>query len=169
MFVLAFVSTERTRKASGESPMAKPAPPPEAVLIAGRRESPPRMSMSEAARRAGISDTRWRQIEKGSRPFRGGYYPEAAPAELLARMAQVVGVTAEELAACGRADAAAELAALPPLAADPDRPPTWDDFRRQQAQMERLETLVEQFIEAQGKQEKEGKPDEGTGRRRQAG
>lgn len=52
----------------------------------------------------------------GYRPEAGQYIPVRAPAETLARMAQVVGVTPEQLEQANRADAAAELRELPPLA-----------------------------------------------------
>lgn len=87
-------------------------PPPEAQLIAGLREKPPRMSMSQAARRAGISPTRWRQLENGFVPIRGTNYPETGPAQTIARMALVVGATPQQLTDAGRADAAAELEAM---------------------------------------------------------
>lgn len=93
--------------------MASPQPPPEAVLIARKREEAPRMSIRAAAEQAGISETRWRQIESGRRMFQGKPWPERAPAAILARMARVVSVTATELEKAGRPDAAAELDALP--------------------------------------------------------
>lgn len=70
------------------------------------------MSMTEAARRSGISPTRWRQLENGFRPFKGTNYPEVGPAQTIARMAHVVGVTPRQLTEAGRPDAAAELEAM---------------------------------------------------------
>lgn len=61
---------------------------------------------------AGISETRWRQIESGVRHFRGQVFPERGPDPTVARMARVVGVTPEQLTARGRPGAAAELEAL---------------------------------------------------------
>jgi len=88
-------------------------PPPEAQLITAMREKPPRMSMRQAALQAGISETRWRQLEAGARDFRGVKYAEPpGPAQTIARMAFVVGATPEQLTAAGRADAAAELEAM---------------------------------------------------------
>ncbi|CAL9433628.1 hypothetical protein SUDANB21_02101 [Streptomyces sp. enrichment culture] len=87
-------------------------PPPEARLIreALRRA---RLSAREAARRAGISETRWRQIANGYQDVgRGVRVPTTGPAETLARMAQVAGVTADQLREAGRADAAEELVEL---------------------------------------------------------
>ena len=103
---------------------AAPLPPPEALLITELREKPPRMSMRAAAAAARISEARWRQIEHGIRYFRGVPYPEAGPAQTIARMAHAVGATPEQLSAAGREDAAAELEAIarsvegtPPLTA----------------------------------------------------
>lgn len=84
-------------------------PPPEALLITRMREKPPRISMAEAARRSGLSPTRWRQIENGFRPERGTRYPETGPAQTIAKMALAVGATPAQLTEAGRADAAAEL------------------------------------------------------------
>ena len=86
--------------------------PPEALLIARMREKAPRISMAEAARRSGISPTRWRQIENGFRPFRGVRYPEIGPAQTIAKMAAAVGISPKELAEAGRPDAADELAVI---------------------------------------------------------
>lgn len=89
-----------------------PEAPPEARLITELRERAPRMSMSHAAREAGISPTRWRQIENGYRPERGINYPESGPAQTVARMVMVVGGTPQQLIDAGRPDAAGELEAL---------------------------------------------------------
>ena len=118
-------------------------PPPEAALIAARLAARvPHMSRREAARRAGISETRWRQIENGIIRVRGADYPEVAPAGTLARIALVVGITPAELESAGRPDAAAELAQLPPLPADGDghAPITREEFS---AMGRRLEELTE--------------------------
>lgn len=85
-------------------------PPPEAVLIAARRDrAVPRLSMRDAGLLAGISATRWRQLETGIIRVKGTDHPEKAPAETLARMAQAVGATPDELRTAGRDDAAAIL------------------------------------------------------------
>lgn len=97
--------------------MTSPPPPPEAELIAAKRTAQiPHLSMREAARRARISPTRWRQLETGRMRIKGQEFAEIAPAETLARMAQTVGATPTELTEAGRADAAAILEQLP---ADP--------------------------------------------------
>ncbi|MCF3960342.1 hypothetical protein L1885_01385 [Streptomyces fuscigenes] len=71
--------------------------------------------MREAAKRAGMSDARWRQISSGYQTVSGEQIPVTGPAETVARMSQVVGVTAEELQRAGRDDAAAALEEITPL------------------------------------------------------
>jgi transcriptional regulator with XRE-family HTH domain len=73
------------------------------------------MSARKAAELAGISDTRWRNIVNGYQAIgQGQSIPIIAPAETLARMARVVGVTGDQLAAAGRADVKAVLTELWP-------------------------------------------------------
>lgn len=89
-----------------------PPAPPESQLIAARRKAmDPEPSYRKAARAAGISPERWRQIETGiARVARGTDVPvRDVPAQTIARMARVVGATPAELESVGRADAAAEL------------------------------------------------------------
>jgi hypothetical protein len=98
----------------------KPKPPPEALLIERKRKAiVPRLSQRNAALRAGISETRWRQIEVGGRWFRGRWEPEIAPPDTLARMAYVAGATPDELREAGREDAAPSLETV--LANPPDQ------------------------------------------------
>ncbi len=88
----------------------RPEPPPWGALIAAalRRAG---LSAREAARRAGLSEGRWRQITSGYQVVSPGVYAEVrGPAATLARMAAVAGVTPAELRAAGREDAADELA-----------------------------------------------------------
>ncbi len=118
-------------------------PPPEAQLIASKLATAvPRMSRRQAARRAGISETRWRQIEKGLVRVHGHDYPETAPADTLASMARAIGITPAELEAAGRSDAATYLAALGPLP-PPDegghRLATSEEVREIIARLDRLE------------------------------
>ncbi|MGL3805885.1 helix-turn-helix domain-containing protein [Paeniglutamicibacter sp. R2-26] len=83
--------------------------PPEGQLIANAQK---RLGLSarKAAMLAGISDSRWRHIVNGYQPVgQGQVIPVRAPADTLARMAHVVGVSPKELAESGRADAAEEL------------------------------------------------------------
>jgi hypothetical protein len=99
--------------------MSVPTPPPEAQLIARKRAAKvPRLSRTQAALRAGISESRWRQIETGRIRLRGQDYPERAPDDTLALMAWVVGATPGELRGVGREDAATALETI--LASPPD-------------------------------------------------
>jgi transcriptional regulator with XRE-family HTH domain len=93
----------------------RPAPPPWGVLLA-KALAKAKLSAREAARRAGISEGRWRQIASGYQVVSAGVYaPVHGPARTLARMAAVVGVTPAQLKKAGRPDAAKLLAT-----ADPD-------------------------------------------------
>lgn len=102
-----------------------PQPPPEAELIRNHREARG-LSVREAARRAGrgISASRWSNIERGYRADRWDHgQPVPAPPVVVARMARVAGVTAEELEAAGAPEAAAALRRLPLAGGDgPDFP-----------------------------------------------
>lgn len=69
-------------------------------------------SIRQVAAEAGMSDARWRQLVKGSMNKGGHVVEEIAPAHTLARMAQVVGVTAEQLRHADRPDAASALESL---------------------------------------------------------
>jgi transcriptional regulator with XRE-family HTH domain len=93
----------------------RPEPPREALLLdAARRRAS--LSIREAAKRAGMSDARWRQIATGYQRVGGQEIPVRAPADTLARMAQVLGLTPEELERVGRDDAAEVLAEISPIA-----------------------------------------------------
>jgi hypothetical protein len=71
------------------------------------------MSARQAAPQAGISEGRWRQITSGYQVVSPGVYaPVRGPAATLARMAAVAGVTAADLRAAGREDAARMLETL---------------------------------------------------------
>lgn len=95
----------------------RPEPPPWGTLITDSLHRT-RLSAREAARRAGISEGRWRQIAGGYQVVSAGVYaPVRGPAATLARMAAVVGVTPAQLKQVGRADAARELTAAPAGAA----------------------------------------------------
>jgi hypothetical protein len=107
----------------------RPDPPPEGRLIAAAADRLD-LSIREAARRAGISYGRWRQIVTGYQNVSPGVFaPVHAPAKTLAKMAAVVGVTPEQMETEGqRPDVAAamrrsaEAHAAPPLAAVPSLP-----------------------------------------------
>jgi hypothetical protein len=69
-------------------------------------------SARAAARQAGISEGRWRQITGGYQVVSPGVYaPVRGPAHTVARMAAVAGLTPAQLRATGRDDAARLLAA----------------------------------------------------------
>jgi hypothetical protein len=88
----------------------RPDPTPEGQLIADAlAKSRPKLALREAARRAGISEARWRQIAAGYVMVSGEPSVFSAPAETLARMARTVGVTSAQLREAGRADAADAL------------------------------------------------------------
>jgi transcriptional regulator with XRE-family HTH domain len=84
----------------------RPDPPAWGLLITAALRAAG-MSAREAARRAGISEGRWRQISSGYQVVSPGVYAQVrGPAATLARMATVAGLTPEQLAAAGRDDAA---------------------------------------------------------------
>ncbi|WP_195166918.1 helix-turn-helix transcriptional regulator [Mycobacteroides abscessus] len=85
--------------------------PPEAALIRRLRTAmTPKLSIRAAAADVGISEARWRQVESGYQTVRAGVQePVIAPAETLARMANGVDATPDQLRDVGRADAAEVL------------------------------------------------------------
>lgn len=92
--------------------MDKPEQRPEGRLLAEALKLS-KLSARKAATLAEMSDGRWGQIVRGYQTMGNEVYaPVRAPADTLARMAQVVGVTPEQLEEAGRADAADELRAL---------------------------------------------------------
>src|SRR5580704_17143585 len=87
----------------------RPEPPPWGALIttALARQG---LSAREAARRAGLSEGQWRQITGGYQVVSPGVYAQVrGPAGTQARMADTAGVSAAELRAAGREDAAVVL------------------------------------------------------------
>jgi hypothetical protein len=93
----------------------RPPPPPEGRLIT---EATARtgLSIREAARRAGLSYGRWRQIVQGYQNTSPGEYAKVrAPARTVARMAAVAGLTPDQMETAGqRPDAAAIMRETPP-------------------------------------------------------
>jgi hypothetical protein len=88
----------------------RPEPPPWGALITAALARNG-LSARAAARRAGLSEGRWRQITGGYQVVSPGVYAEVrGPAGTLARMAAAAGVTAAQLRAAGRDDAARILA-----------------------------------------------------------
>jgi transcriptional regulator with XRE-family HTH domain len=79
--------------------------PPEAAIIQAKRTQM-RLSIREAARRAGISEGSWRRTESPGHRTR--------TATTVALMAEAVGVTAAELELAGRGDAARKLGTFGP-------------------------------------------------------
>lgn len=88
--------------------------PPEMELVERLRKSiRPALSVRKAATSAEISEGRWRSLAKGVHQVsKGQAIPTRAPADTLARMANVVGAKPEQLREVGRDDAADELALL---------------------------------------------------------
>lgn len=81
---------------------------PEGELIElARQARVPRLTANRAAELAGMSSARWRQIVSGRAPQGGGRFMRVrGPADTIARMASVVGVTSVQLRMAGREDAA---------------------------------------------------------------
>ncbi|MEU8278166.1 hypothetical protein ACFYOK_37635 [Microbispora bryophytorum] len=87
----------------------RPPPPPEGALITAALKAAG-ISVRAAAGRVGISDGRWGQITRGYQNVGAGQYaPVRGPALTVAKMANVAGVTPQELEEAGRADAAEKL------------------------------------------------------------
>lgn len=86
-------------------------PPPESKLIAeARKRLWPNLTMARAAQLAGISPSRWRNIENGWRWVgKGTPRAETTPAPTLAAAARVVDLKPRDLIRVGRHDAAKEL------------------------------------------------------------
>jgi hypothetical protein len=104
----------------------RPPQPPEGKLIADAAEDLD-LSIRAAAQRAGLSYGRWRQIVQGYQNVSPGVYAKVVgPARTVARMAQVVGVTPEQMESEGRRPDAAEVMrrnAAQPHAAPPATEP----------------------------------------------
>lgn len=89
----------------------RPDPTPWGAAIAAACRHAGR-SARAAARQAGISEGRWRQITSGYQVVSPGVYaPVRGPARTVARMAAVAGLTPAQLRTAGRDDAARLLAA----------------------------------------------------------
>jgi transcriptional regulator with XRE-family HTH domain len=88
----------------------RPPPPPWGALLTSALRSAG-LSAREGARRAGISEGRWRQIASGYQVVSPGVYaPVHGPAQTVARMAAAAGVSPAQLTGAGRPDAATALA-----------------------------------------------------------
>ncbi|MGP3914384.1 helix-turn-helix domain-containing protein [Nonomuraea sp. 10N515B] len=86
----------------------RPEAPPEGQLIAAALKRK-RLSAREAARRTGISEGRWRQIVSGYQTVSGVHVSVRGPAETVARMAHIAGLSPTQLVEANRSDAADEL------------------------------------------------------------
>lgn len=100
----------------------RPDAPPEGKLIRAALAASG-LSQRKAAKRAGISDTRWRQIVAGYQSVGGEPVVFRSLDETLARMAHVVGVRPEELADAGRPEAAEVLRGIGAQRRDADTGP----------------------------------------------
>ena len=120
----------------------RPEPPPWGELITKALRGSG-LSARKAAQLAGLSDGRWRQIVTGYQNVSTGVYaPVRGPAETLARMAKVVGVTPDQLAEAGRPDAAEELRVM--TGSGQGTPAEWTDIARL---ISEYRALVAQIIE----------------------
>lgn len=82
-------------------------------LLIERARNRALLSIREAAKKAGVSEGRWRQVEKGYQAIGNGLHRASrARTRTLVQMAQVVRVTSDELRAAGRSDAADMLREL---------------------------------------------------------
>jgi hypothetical protein len=89
----------------------RPPAPPEGELIKQALKKA-KLKQWQAAERAGISTTRWRQIVTGYQSVHGVKATIEGPDETVARMADAVHVTPEQLEGAGRAGAAEALREL---------------------------------------------------------
>lgn len=124
------------------------------MITAARERIRPKLSVREAARRAGISEGWWRQIVNGWQPVSGGGgAPVRGPAPTVARMAQIVGVTPEELATTGeRPDAAEELRIL---LSGPSGPTTSELFSRAYELLAELRQELDVRLGEDGRRQRE--------------
>lgn len=98
-------------------------PTPEGQLIKRVREGlRPRVTVGDAAERAGISAEMWGHIERGHRSAGKdkGRTPVRATGSTLAHMAFEIGVTADQLVEAGRGDAAEVLRTMDGKEAEPE-------------------------------------------------
>jgi hypothetical protein len=149
----------------------RPEPSPEGQLITAALKRS-RLSAREAARRAELSEVRWRQIASGFQTVSGQQIPVRGPADTVARMAKAVGLLPQQLAEVGRGDAADELKALLGETAGPEESSPGDDFEeriaRIRANPEARKRLVDLLTAGLLRQEEEqaGEGDRGDGRER---
>jgi transcriptional regulator with XRE-family HTH domain len=115
---------------------------PEGVLIAAAAKAKG-LSARQAAKEAGMSDARWRQIVNGYASAGAGQVVVVeAPEETLARMARVVDVTPEQLREVGRPDAADALLVLGGMYAESDWQNVGTALERLQSIREQLDSVI---------------------------
>ena len=152
--------------------MNRPVPPPEAELIRLVREAA-HITTAEAAVAAGMSKSRWSQIESGYETRGEDFKEVRGKRDTIAHMAHVVGIGPERLEEAGRPDAAEVLreiqrqeaaAVLPPVTEEPpvveDDPLTPDEraaseafiaeLRRRRAQIRAREERERQEQDRRG-------------------
>lgn len=114
-----------SRMIAMETPQKRPQPGPDArLLIYARENHVPPLSIRAAARKAGISESRWRQIEKGYSAVSADRFVEAvAPDLTMAAMAMAVGLDGDDLRSVGRDGAARIIDSQREAAKDEDRQP----------------------------------------------
>lgn len=101
------------------------------MIEAARRQAVPKLSQDAAARRAGISGGRWRDIVHGRKMLGGGQViPVVGPPDTLVRMARAVGMENQ----------VRQLLGLP-LVEQPPRKPS----RRAEELITQVEALLEQL------------------------
>lgn len=88
-----------------------PSAQPEGLLIKAALDASP-LSQRQAAKRADISETWWRNIVSGYQSISGVPAPLVGSSDTVARMAHVVGVSPAQLETAGRGDAAQSLRAI---------------------------------------------------------
>lgn len=114
--------------------------PSRAATVIETRRASGKMKVREAARRADLSEGRWRQIAKGYQSIgRGLRAPVTAPTSTLARMALAVGLTPDEMTEAGEDRVAEEMLAV----ADPSIREGWEQVTTIQAGQHALWRQIE--------------------------
>jgi hypothetical protein len=121
---------------------------PEGKLIdSARAARTPKLSGNKAAALAGMSPARWRQIVNGETIAEGVTVAVKGPAETIARMARVVGVSVEQLRQAGRADAADALLVLTGMESEAEQGESDTPLRRLFRIRDEIDALIEQLRE----------------------
>lgn len=121
---------------------------PEGALIE-RAAKMKGISARQAAKDASLSDARWRQIVNGYASVGPGQAaPVEGPPETVARMAHVVGVTADQLRAAGRGDAADLLLTVAGMQAESEWQAVGTALDRLLRIREQLDTVIDELTDA---------------------